>query len=146
MEELVPAGLAHFLRETNKEQREAEHRSKVCSFIVINADCLPWLLHSEIPGSTALRIMAAHSCWVPDLGSLISIEPRRSADRGELLQWRRASFGSLCWFLRSLLKCFCMKGEVAGRSTGQRERFQLNVDQDHYWQNSPSDSSSFGLL
>lgn len=41
MEELVPAGLAHVLRETNKEQMEAEHRSKVCSSIVINADCLP---------------------------------------------------------------------------------------------------------
>lgn len=128
MEELVSAGFARFLRETNKGQRQAAHRSKVCSFTVISADCLPWLLHSEIPSSPLLQIMAAHSCWVPDLGSLISIEPRRSADRRELLQWRAASFGSLRWFLWSLLQCFCMKAEVVGRSKGQRELFQINVD------------------
>lgn len=128
MEELASAGFACFLRETNKEQRQAAHRSKVCSFTVISTDCLPWLLHSEIPSSTVLQIMAAHSCWVSDLGSLISIEPRRSADRREPLQWRTASFGSPRWCLWSLLKCFCMKAEVVGRSKGRRELSQIDVD------------------
>lgn len=135
MEESVPAGFACFLKETNKGQKEAEHRSKVCSFIVINSDCLPWLLHSEIPSSTVLQIMAAHSCWVPDLGSLISIQPQRSADRRELLQWRAASFGSLRWFLWSLVKCFLHERRDCGPE--QRGTASNNCRSDRYLQVHP---------
>lgn len=126
-----------------KGKRSTDQRSALSLWLKLIA--FPDSFIQKIPGSTALQIKAAHSCWVPDLGSLISIELCRSADRGGLLQWRLASFRSLRWLLWSLLKCFCMKGEAAGGSTGQRERFQINVDQDHYRQNSPSDSSSFGL-
>lgn len=109
---LVSAGFAPGspTRDKRGTMGEGSLDQTACSFIVINT-AFSWLLppfrNSHKHG------VGDNGNWPPgedsDPSSLISIEPDRSSDKGELSHWHATSFRSPRWFLLVSFECFHRK-------------------------------------